>query len=228
MIINVCKRWVWCGKEYLKARTLYQVHSPVVFRFCEDVLEDTRVYYAFPAIKEWIKMARHARSLRYSRGLFFFRISQWFQADILFLSDESDPTIRQILVLGNTDAQLMQKKDTNLQRDCHPAFGNSDVSLWAGVSVLFYFPDPDAFLRFVHSDSPFQMPERSLYIIDHVASDWTSVQKWEKIKTEASESSFTLHISGVGLVYTNPEVLRKQDFTLIRYRFKPWAFYDFL
>ena len=36
---------------YLRANTIYKVHSPFVFKFCEQVLEDKRWYYAFSMVE---------------------------------------------------------------------------------------------------------------------------------------------------------------------------------
>ncbi len=36
---------------YLQAKTAYSVHSPMVYRFCEEVLDDHRWYYAFESIE---------------------------------------------------------------------------------------------------------------------------------------------------------------------------------
>jgi hypothetical protein len=227
MIVNLWKRWVWCFKEYLKARTLYQIHSPVVFSFCEDVLEDSRFFYAFHAIRERIDASKKTPSIRHSQGFFFFRISQWFQADILVLSDVTDPVLNQILVLGNTDASVVVSNDTNPMKSGDPTFGNPEAPLMVGKSILRYFPDPDSFLRLANIRADGQAQNCCLYIIDRVASDLTEVRKWERIKQEAADSSLTIHTRGVGLVYTDPGVLQKQDFTLIRFRYKPWAFYDF-
>ncbi len=46
-------------KYYFKARTKYNVHSPFVYDFVEDVLEDDRWYYAF---SEWEALRRLLRS----------------------------------------------------------------------------------------------------------------------------------------------------------------------
>jgi len=40
---------------YRKAQTLYDVHSPYVARFIQEVLEDNRQYYAFPSIEGYRK-----------------------------------------------------------------------------------------------------------------------------------------------------------------------------
>lgn len=37
---------------YGQAQTLYQVHSPFVYRFCEDILEDDKWYYAFEELEQ--------------------------------------------------------------------------------------------------------------------------------------------------------------------------------
>ncbi len=36
---------------FLKAKTLYKVHSPFVYNFCENILDDGRQYYAFELLK---------------------------------------------------------------------------------------------------------------------------------------------------------------------------------
>ena len=40
---------------YLKSKTKYQIHSPFVFEFVQEVLEDKRNYYYFKTIKHFIK-----------------------------------------------------------------------------------------------------------------------------------------------------------------------------
>lgn len=42
-------------KYYLKSKTKYQIHSPFVFEFVQNVLEDQRNYYYFSTIKHFIK-----------------------------------------------------------------------------------------------------------------------------------------------------------------------------
>ena len=42
-------------KYYLNAKTKYQIHSPFVFEFVQEVLEDKRNYYYFNTIKHFIK-----------------------------------------------------------------------------------------------------------------------------------------------------------------------------
>lgn len=44
------------AKYYFKAKTKYDVHSPFAFMFVEDVLEDSRYYYAFSAIEALWKL----------------------------------------------------------------------------------------------------------------------------------------------------------------------------
>jgi predicted O-methyltransferase YrrM len=40
-------------KYYWRAQTKYDIHSPLVFEFTENVLEDDRRYYAFSQIETW-------------------------------------------------------------------------------------------------------------------------------------------------------------------------------
>lgn len=42
-------------KYYLKSKTKYQIHSPFVFEFMQEVLEDKRNYYYFKTIKHFIR-----------------------------------------------------------------------------------------------------------------------------------------------------------------------------
>ena len=42
-------------KYYFHAKTKYQIHSPFVFDFVENILEDTRYYYYFDAIEQYRK-----------------------------------------------------------------------------------------------------------------------------------------------------------------------------
>jgi len=42
-------------KYYFKSKTKYQIHSPFVFDFVQEVLEDQRNYYYFNTIKHFVK-----------------------------------------------------------------------------------------------------------------------------------------------------------------------------
>lgn len=48
---------------YLRANTLYDVHSPLVVSFIREVLEDDRQYYAFPTIEAYRKSLRENRNV---------------------------------------------------------------------------------------------------------------------------------------------------------------------
>jgi hypothetical protein len=227
MIMNLWKRWAWCGSEYLKAKTIFQVHSPFVFDFCQYVLEDSRKFYAFDDIRLKIMQHHGAPAVHYRQGLFFFRISQWFQADNLVLPPDIHPVLKQILILGNKDSVVAYGNDERLISNVNPDSGKPGALLLDGSSSLYFFPEPISFLQFLNSEASHHSPKRCLYLIDKVASDSSAILEWERIKTEAPDSVLTLYAKGVGLVYTGPEVMCRQDFTLIRYRYKPWAFYDF-
>lgn len=46
-------------KYYLNAKTKYQIHSPFVFEFVQEVLEDQRNYYYFNTIKHFINRIKN-------------------------------------------------------------------------------------------------------------------------------------------------------------------------
>lgn len=39
-------------KYYLKSKTLYKVHSPFVFEFCEEVLDDKKIFYGYEKLEQ--------------------------------------------------------------------------------------------------------------------------------------------------------------------------------
>jgi predicted O-methyltransferase YrrM len=59
--IKILFRWL---RFYLKANTIYRVHSPFVFDFTENILEDRRSYYAFDEVEALrAQLARDTRSI---------------------------------------------------------------------------------------------------------------------------------------------------------------------
>ena len=49
-------------KYYIKSGTFYQVHSPFVYEFAEQILEDDRVYYAFDSVEKLRHMLQRNNS----------------------------------------------------------------------------------------------------------------------------------------------------------------------
>lgn len=78
MIVHSLKR----AKRWLKSRHGHGVHSPFVYSFINDVIEESNLFYGYKDIADKIKLRRTNNSVSpnhsLKKNLFIFRISHYF------------------------------------------------------------------------------------------------------------------------------------------------------
>lgn len=259
-------------RYYRKAQTLYQVHSPFVFRFCVDVLEDDRHYYAFTDI-EWMRSGlqqskekispspfgaggkKKAEAVNVSQvarttsvparfGELLFRLVRTYQpATILELGTslgisalylaKGKKNARVFTLEGHKEAaQIASQVLQNANADnVQVLLGSFDESLaWlfqkeSRFELVFLDGDHnrESTLQYFEQLLP-HLPDSGIFMLDDINWSPGMRQAWEAIK-EHERVTCSIELYRMGIVFLNPDIKGKQDFTLIPVRYKPWRRY---
>lgn len=156
---------------YFKAGNKYKIHSPLLYSFTNEVIEDRDCYYADIDLKklhEFI-VSNHPswkkNLLPLKNYLSLFRISKWFQPQqIIIMGDQDGGLSALALHYGARNAIL------NIQSE------SLEMEEWIRKHFkLFNIPEPP--LLFLKDDSIFksQAFQKTLYLLDASRMDWSEL-----------------------------------------------------
>ncbi len=254
-----------------RAQTWYNIHSPFVFDFASQVLEDDRWFYAFDEVEHWRRQLLRDRTLltiddhgagsqlRASRersiaslarhsacqpfqGRWLFRIVNRYKPSTMLELGTSLGISTAYQALAAPRARFLTVEgcgaSAQVARNTLRHFSLKNVELVEGrfeerlpvvladlgkLDYLYvdgnhrYEPTVSYFeqcLQAAHDDS--------VFIFDDIHWSEEMEQAWEHIRRHpAVRLSIDLYF--IGLVFFKDEFPVKQDFTLIPWRWKPWA-----
>jgi hypothetical protein len=204
---------------YFRASTRYQIHSPLLYDFCLEVLDNNKYYYAYDKLKEeWqseITLHRKSTSLKHLH--FLFRISQWYQADFIYEQSKTPKVVKDALILGNIDANYLDF----INKDSHFLGSKVDQSTRENSALkkhLIYSQNPFIPLHYIEN-----LAESSfLLIIDNVFNNYENYKQWKSLSSTFIQPVYTIQTSRFGLILGAKEIIHSEYFNLLPLRSKPF------
>lgn len=123
-------RWYW------HARTVYSLHSPLLYDFANNVVEDDRYYYAFDDVPQRFGHVsdKHSRD-EHDIGQLLFKTTLWWKPDIIFTNHRVPETLN--AYIKATDAHNLMLTSPPCAADMYDPHANLP-----GVQrLLFVFED---------------------------------------------------------------------------------------
>ena len=267
LYIRLAKRWI---RWFWHAKTRYDLHPPVAYRFAEAVLEDDRQFYAYSKIetlrillkedKRRIEMqdygagslvnsslertianiATHTPVLS-SVGRQLFRIVNLYQPETVLelggslgistsylASARRESTIYTIEGSLEVYEQALRNWEWLKLNNIKPANATFEEALPQILSEIerldLLFIDGDhrkgASLRYFEQCLS-KTHDGSIFIIAdiHWSDDMEKAWEWMKAHDAVRLSIDLFHI---GVLFFNPDIKIKQDYCLVKSRWKPW------
>ena len=113
-IRHLLYRLIQFVKFYATANTIFQAHSPFVYSFCKNILEDTRQYYLFGKVasiqqKRQLFAANRVNqphsSIRFS--IFIFRLVNYYKPNRILLINSKDGSLPLFICKSQPQAELI-------------------------------------------------------------------------------------------------------------------------
>ncbi len=204
---------------YFRASTRFQIHSPLLYDFCLEVLDNDKYYYAYDKLKEeWQnEITHHRKSISLKHLHLLFRISQWYQADSIYEVSNVPKVVKEALLLGNIDANYVDL----INKDSHFLGSKIDQSIPANSALkkhLIYTLNPFTPLHFIEN-----LAESSfLLIIDNVFNNYENYKQWKSLSSTFIQPVYTIQTSRFGLILGAKEIIHSECFNLLPLRSKPF------
>lgn len=170
---------------YLRAGNKYKIHSPLLFSFTNEVIEDHDTYYADLDLKKLHEMilANHpdwkqsisAQEI-YS---YLFRISKWFQPQQINIKGNPD---------GGLSALALHYGARNASICIHSE--NPEMQEWVGKHFkLFNIPHPP--IKFLKAGDNFKRPaeQKELYLMDASQIKSTELRNYHEDLSKSSSGT---------------------------------------
>jgi len=257
-------------KYYFKAITRYRLHSPFVYEFNKNIVEDRRHYYAFDDFNVLRKQLSNnhqeidildfgAGSRKFksnkrkisdilkssvstkSQCEFLFRLSNYNQASNILELGTSLGLSTLALALGNKKSKVLSLEGSpeiaRIAKENFKLFKATNIEVLEGpfsetlenamtnlrkidlafidghhkkIPTIEYF---EKILPFTHSDS--------ILIFDDINWSAEMQEAWHTIKNHPSVS-LSIDLFWCGIVFFKEDIIEKQAYTLIPYKYKPW------
>jgi predicted O-methyltransferase YrrM len=258
-------------RYFWKAGTLFQVHSPFIYKFCEEVLEDEREYYAF-SDADWMRSGllqdtkkisdsplgarkQETREVKVSHlvktsstpawwGKLLFRIARTYQPKIilelgtslgigtLYLAKANSRSKVYTLEGHKAVAQIASEVLKNANTE------NAQILLGTFEESLSWLFEKEEHFDLVYLDGHHNkaatvqyfeqllphLPDSGIIILDDINWSAEMWEAWNVIKAHPHVTA-TIDLYRMGILFFNPDLKGKQDFTLIPLRYKPWRRY---
>ena len=199
------------------------IHSPFVFQFVTDILNDDRFFYAFETIEESLPSTSQHLSKKYNQLL--FKIVNYYQPKTILTIDESFSNTTSYLALVSNDTQVLSYgqsidlQKTTLQNG--QLLGINNIVFHDNVSILestnwdivfINQPNETDLVKYVEIVVP-KLHSQSVLIIKNIHSSKVMEDVWGNIKQQPSVT-LSIDLFQLGLVFFRPENKMPQHFTI--------------
>lgn len=195
------------------------IHSPFVFKFVIDVLNDERLFYAFETIESIINADLNNK--KFNRLL--FRITDYYQPKNILLIDETLGITTSYIALANTSASVYSyfSEANNIEK------AKAVVSACKADNCLFatnITEKKQYDLVYVNAQNNVQLNDalqqvlpllhpQSILIINNISSSKEIETQWLQLQTD-SAVTLTINLFQIRLVFFRPENKMAQHFTI--------------
>ncbi len=231
---------------YVLAKTKYRIHSPIIFNFCSEVLDNTKWYYAFsdltlfgkgsPLMDQWVGqvsqsflLSSRTQNLTDFQFILLFKTAQWYQANEQIEINPNHYLSGLYLGLGNSDCNKYvhntDPKDSNLLIKFYKSFPLDVVPLSHKISnkskllVLIHPGDIEQTMIILETHNILEKP--CLLLFNNLYHNHEMRLLWQKIKTAVS-IHYSIEFYGFGAILIDDSIIKSQEFKLIGYRHKPF------
>lgn len=212
--IKYCKYWLTAanGKGH-------GIHSPFVFKFVIDVLNDERLFYAFENIESIVNADFNNK--KFNRLL--FRITDYYQPKSILLIDEALGITTCYIALANTSATVYShflhtekdKKAKEVVTKCKADNCHFVTSIDEKKQYDFVYVDAqtETQLSTVLNQILPITHQQSFIIINNIHRSEELEAQWLHLQTN-SAVTLTIDLFQIGLVFFRPENKIAQHFTI--------------
>jgi len=237
-------------KYYFNAKTKYQVHSPFVFEFVEQIVEDDRQYYYFNTIEGYRKQVSvtdtslrnlaKKHSISPEMGRFLFKIVNKYQPKFaielgtgigIATLYQCTPSKKMQLYSLEENVGLAKKSQSLLQ-----ALGLQNVQFMIGPyeksvpSVFSKMPQIDLVTinelttQNLMEKILAQCAKEAVLVFNYPHRTKERLTQWEWLKSHPS-IRLTVDLYNMGIAFFREEQKEKTHFDLIKAYKKPWAMF---
>jgi len=212
--IKYCKYWLTAanGKGH-------GIHSPFVFKFVLDVLNDERFFYAFENIESIVNADLNNK--KYNRLL--FKICNYYQPKSILLIDETIGITTSYIALTNSDASVYSyfsqanniAKAKAVTTKCKVENCNFTTNLTEiqSYDLVYINAQNNSQLDTVLQQILPALHSQSILLIDNIHSNKQFEAQWQQLKSN-SAVTLTIDLFQMGLVFFRPENKIAQHFTI--------------
>ncbi len=196
------------------------IHSPFVFQFVINVLNDDRFFYAFETIENIVNADLNHKKL----NRLFFKIINYYEPNNILLIDEAVGITTSYIALANTDTSIysyfLQEKNFLKVKEINNIFKIQNCYFINNAIALQQKND----LVYINALNALQLSEaltqvlpilhqQSIIIINNIHSSKAIAAVWNKLQTN-SAVTLTIDLFYIGLVFFRPENKIAQHFTI--------------
>lgn len=196
------------------------IHSPFVFKFVIDILNDDRFFYAFGTIESIVNADLNNK--KFNRLL--FKMVNYYQSRNILLVDETIGITTSYVALANTDAAVYSyfsevrsfnkaKEITNQFNIQNCQFTNEVLDVKQQFDLVYI----NALNKAQLSDALVlvlpKLHTQSILIIKNIYSSQQLESEWSQLQTN-SAVTLTINLFQIGLVFFRPENKMAQHFTI--------------
>ncbi len=197
------------------------IHSPFVFQFVTDILNDDRFFYAFETIEQANKQQQ--RFKKYNRLL--FKIVDYYQPKTVLYIDESITNTLFYLAQANSNTPVFSFVNNNSQQkkdvQINPAIAINNVFFYEDISAI---PTNEYQLVFINTcnegdlQNYFQLvlpklTAQSIVIINNIHAGEQLESVWHHLQQHNSVT-LSIDLFQLGLIFFRPENKIPQHFTI--------------
>jgi hypothetical protein len=234
---------------YILAKTKYRIHSPIVYSFCHEVLDNTKWYYALtdltlfgkssPLMDQWkeqatqsLKLSTHRQNFTNFQLHLLFKIAQWYQAEQQVEINPNQYLSGLYLGLGNSDCAKYvynaDHEDSKLLIKSYKSFPVEVLPLSHKIMnspkslVLIHPENIDQIMHVLETHKIFE--KSCLIIFSNFNKEPKVSAVYKEIKNKA-KLYYSLEFYNFGAILIDDSIIKTQEFKLIAYRHKPFQIF---